>query len=138
MPHSKPAMIITSLFFAGLVFDTITQPQIIRELKSIDDNDLVEQMVENHYNAHRNRYLGPTHFKGANLHFRDSATVGSRSDSLLGTHVFSRTYDSRSGVTYRNSVYFIPSVWRVGVALLIGFGLYFGVSRAYPAPKPLD
>ena len=134
----QPATLVAAVFVTALAFDTATVPRLISTAKDIQSNQEIEGFVQDIYNENRHAFSSINVFRGGNLHFHGSVTVGFSVEALLGKHVFSRVYDKNTGETHNNFAYFRPSLFRIVLAALIGLGLFLGVGRIYPRHGSAD
>ena len=134
----KPANLVAILFAAALAIDTATVPRLISKAKAIESNHELEVFIQDVRDENRHVLSSISTYNGGNMHFHGSVTIGFSVEALLGKHDFTRVYNKKNGVTYKTYAYFIPNLFRIFLAGLIGSALYFGVSRVYPGRAPAD
>jgi len=97
----------------------VARPDIITELERATSSQEVERLITDRWNATRNHPLaGSSPFRGKNLYYHGSETFGLKERSILGTFVFVRVYNTKTGKIDENRITYWPSVLRSLVAFI--------------------
>ncbi|MEL7108008.1 MAG: hypothetical protein AAGL99_01980 [Pseudomonadota bacterium] len=122
---SKFVKLIALCFCLHVALFYLARPNIITELERTTSSQEVERLITDRWNATRNHPLaGSSPFRGKNMHYHGSETLGLKERSILGTFVFVRVYNTNTGEIDENGITYWPSVLRSLVAL-IAFSVLF-------------